>query len=764
MLPLLPAGIVEYTFTDLSPLFLERAAHQFDSYNFVEWRVLDIERSPVEQGFDLGRYDVVIAANVLHACADLRVAVTHARDLLAPSGLLLLLEGLQPQRWVDLSFGLTDGWWRFSDAELRPSYPLIDRGAWHQLLGDIGFTDLASVPEAARGSAGVGQQALIVARAPMRPRRWSLLGGPRDVAEHLTALLRLRGDTVTCLTAERSVPPPAADHWIYLDAIGLADATNTQDRSEQCAESAVARPLGALAQLAGTGNAGKAWLVTQGAHSVQGQVAAAGRWQAPLWGVGRVFALEHPTRWGGLVDLPPDVGAADFARTLLDAIDSDDGEDQSAWRHDQRFVCRLIPAPMPTAPPLRLRTDATYLITGGFGGLGLLVARWLVEHGAQHVALLGRRPNMSAPGVRAIVALGAQVIGLAGDVADRAALQTAVAQIARQAPPVRGVLHLAAEFNTARISELTVPQIQATLRPKLAGTLALEELARAAPLDFLVLFSSTTALLGAAGLAHYAAANLFLDATAEQFQGRGTRLLSVNWGTWEAMRLASQVEQQSFREAGLEPMGQIEALSALGQLMSSGATTNAVLARVDWAQLKALHEARRERPLLRRLGQAPVTATHKSALDDHAVVTFAQRIAAAPARLRLDLLIEHVQQEVARVLALPDKAPVAPTVGLFDLGMDSLMAVELKRRLERSVGFPLPSTLTFNYPNACALAGFLESQIMAAPRPPHSGNTPARSADTETVPATVPADLQSLDELSEEELEMRLKSRLDLLR
>ena len=130
VLPLLPADRVEYTFTDLSPLFLERAAEPFAAFPFVRRALLDVERDPVSQGFEAGAYDVVIAANVLHATADLRQAVRHAHRLLAPGGLLLLLEGVAPERWVDLTFGLTEGWWRFSDQALRPDYPLIGRRAW----------------------------------------------------------------------------------------------------------------------------------------------------------------------------------------------------------------------------------------------------------------------------------------------------------------------------------------------------------------------------------------------------------------------------------------------------------------------------------------------------------------------------------------------------------------------------------------------------------------------------------------------------------
>src|SRR5690606_31305742 len=160
--------------------------------------------------------------------------------------------------------------------------------------------------------------------------------------------------------------------------------------------------------------------------------------------------------------------------------------------------------------------------------LGLRVARWLVENGARHIALLGRRPEHGTPALRELQAMGATVHALQADVADASSLAAALAQLARQAPPLRGVLHAAAALSAAPLAELSAEQVAAMLAPKLGGTALLERLTRGLPLDFRVLFSSTTALLGASGLAHYAAANTALDAAA-QTQGGAGRWLSVNW-------------------------------------------------------------------------------------------------------------------------------------------------------------------------------------------------------------------------------------------
>jgi acyl transferase domain-containing protein/acyl carrier protein len=758
VLPLLDGTRTDYTFTDLSPLFLERAAEAFRAYPFVARQMLDIERDPQGQGFAKGRYDIVVAANVLHACADLAQAVRHARWLLADGGQLLLLEGLVRSRWVDLSFGLTDGWWRFTDAALRTDYPLIARAAWQQLLAQNGFGAIAMHPP--EGSGARAQQALIAAQAAAPARRWHLAGGPLPIVQALQLRLQAHGHAVTTGGAGE-LPAAPVDACVYLGAL---EAVPDDDAAavSHCESHAVQKPLAQLAHAAR--GAGRIWLVTQGVQRLPGDAATpAARWSAPLWGLARGFALEHPQCWGAVIDLPPAAAPDVAADALLRSFDADDDEDQVAWRGGVRHAARLVQQPLtPTLTPApTLRGDVSYLVSGGFGGLGLQVAGWLADQGVRHLALLGRRPDADAPALQALRARGVQVLAIAADVADAAQLNTLPQRLLdAHAPPLAGIFHLAADLGAAPIAELDAARVHAMLRPKVAGTVALQALARAHRIELLVLFSTTTALLGAAGLAHYAAANAFLDASAEHASA-GTHTLSINWGTWEAMRLASVSDRQQFRAAGLLPMRNADALAAMGRLLGARATRG-VVAAVDWPQLKALHEARRARPLLRRIGAAEPALPKSSVAPAHsAAQALIERLRAAPAAQRRDLLVDFVQTQVSAVLALPEPGSVALHTGLFDLGMDSLMAVELKRRLERGVGKPLPSTLTFNYPNVSALALFLDNQL---------ADTLVQAAGrdaTTAAPAWAAAETSAtgeLDALSDEELETRLMAALEKAR
>ncbi len=165
ILPHLPAGQTEYVFTDLSPVFMGKARQKFGNYPYVQYQILDIEQEPEAQGFAAHQYDVVVAANVLHATTDLRQSLKSILQLLAPGGLLVLMEGTARQRWLDLIFGLTEGWWKFCDRDLRPSYPLLSAYQWQELLQSSGFREVASLPSTSQMFAVLPQQAVIVAEA-----------------------------------------------------------------------------------------------------------------------------------------------------------------------------------------------------------------------------------------------------------------------------------------------------------------------------------------------------------------------------------------------------------------------------------------------------------------------------------------------------------------------------------------------------------------------------------------------------------------------
>jgi len=434
-------------------------------------------------------------------------------------------------------------------------------------------------------------------------------------------------------------------------------------------------------------------------------------------------------------------------------------------------VARLARASAPAFAVPPVRDDGSYLITGGLGGLGLKVARWLFDRGARHLVLTGRRglpgreawpsldpdtePGRNVAAVRAMETAGAVVEVHAVDVSDRPAMETLFARFGGEWPELRGIVHAAVAMSQCPLRDLDEATLAGMLASKVAGTRNLLALGAGKPLDFAVLFSSTTALLGAGGLAHYAAANAYLDAVAHERRAAGIPVTSVNWGTWDEMRVASADDRRGFLEAGLRPMASARALEALGAVISAGIPQISV-ASIDWESLRSLYEARRRRPFLARLGSSGTKAT--SARPRGAKRDLPSRLSGVSANERKDIVLAFVQGEVARILGIPKPEGIDPDQGLFDMGLDSLMAVDLKSRLETGVGQPLPSTLTFNYPSVGALSNFLLQDVLGdAAEPVLASAREARPAEEAVASRDPEADL------SEEELAALLRQKLDQL-
>ena len=440
------------------------------------------------------------------------------------------------------------------------------------------------------------------------------------------------------------------------------------------------------------------WLITRGAQAAGEASLPLSVAQAPLWGLGRVIAQEHPTFWGGLVDLEPEASLPDAAaRQLWEEISGADGEDQLAFRQGRRHVGRLV-RQRPSAPqsPVRWRTDASYLISGGLGDLGLLVARWMVEQGARRLILLGRtklppRSNWSSvktgsrlarqiAAIRELESLGADVHLASVDVADEGALSGFLDEYRAEGwPPIRGVVHAAGVLQDGLLVQLDAAALKKVLRPKVMGGWLLHRLLQDDALDFFILFSSAASVLGQPGQGNYAAANAFLDSLAHHRQAQGRPALSINWGAWAGEGFADSVggKRLAARLAllGISSIAPKQALEVLGRLLGQSAT-QVVAVPVDWKQFREVYPAGSASLLLSELAREeaevprPVgrTSERRDAL-----------LAAEPAERR-QLLQSYLCEQVARVLGLsPAKLDVQQP--LSHLGLDSLMAVELKNRI-----------------------------------------------------------------------------------
>jgi len=495
------------------------------------------------------------------------------------------------------------------------------------------------------------------------------------------------------------------------------------------------------------GAALRLWLVTRGAVAAGGPAEPAVAQQAALWGLGRVIANEHPELWGGLIDLGPEAGAA-AAQGLYDALLAGDGEDQVALRDGARRGARLARARFTAGAPARLRPDATYLITGGLGGLGLVLARWMLANGARSLALLGRRPldQAAAQALHDLARDGARIVYLQADVADSAALAAALAQLAQTMPPLRGIVHAAGVLDDAALLGQRWEGFTRVMSAKLAGAWNLHRQTAGLELDLFVLCSSASALLGTPGQANYAAANAFLDALAQLRRAAGLAALSIDWGRWGEVGLATEATRsQQLERRGIAAMAPALGAAAFGRLLGH-AGAQVTLADIDWQAFLGQLPRTEATPLFRELAGAD-TPEEPAAAQADLLRAIEQ---ALPVR-RYELLLEHVRGCVAAVLRFEGVEQVVPGQGFFQLGMDSLTALELKNRLGRSLGRAFPSTLTFDYPTAAALTRHLLAELV-----PATADAPPATSDPE-------AELAALEQLTRDDLKALLDAELDAI-
>lgn len=733
VLPDLKGKDVAWTFTDMSPVFLTKAREKFHAFTGVDYRLLNVERDPAEQGFEMGSFDIVLAANVLHATANLRETVAHARQLLRPGGMLVLIEGSRPDRWLDLTFGLTDGWWRFADRDLRPDHPLVSCETWQELLREQGLNASRAIQYTDRYGAR-SQQVLLAAcadstetasseAAPGR-RRWLILADRSGVGAALEEILRSRsevcerieqvGEAFDLQAALASSGAGSPDDELQVVYLGSLNAAGTQNGMEFCAQT----PVRLIQKLSAGKQSAKLWLVTRGAQSARGSAASAeSALQAMAWGIGRVLGLEQPALLRRLIDLDPESGPEESAEMLFRELTQLDAEDQIAYRRGERLAPRLRSLPSEALGDTRtqLRPDGSYLVTGAFGNVGRRVTRWLAESGAGHLVLVSRAgadldgepvEQERARFVEELRRLGAAVTVVAGDVASPETVERAFGLFGNDCPPLRGVIHMATTQTMRALSELSSAELTEVLRPKVLGGWLLARAMQGHSPDFFVNFSSTTALLGARDMAAYAAANHFLDRFAAAQRARGCPMISVNWGAW-----LTSADSESLRAMGLVPMPAEKLLAWLPRILGS-ARAEVMMADADWKTVRALYESRRVRPMLSEVGGG------KSA-------TVGPSPAESGVRLNGSSLAEVVLAEAARVLGFRASERPPLDVPLTDLGLDSLMAVDLRNRLQAAVGRDLPSTIVFDYPTVAKLTSMMETMAWAGAR------TPSQNESTE---------------------------------
>ncbi|SCG47711.1 Acyl transferase domain-containing protein [Micromonospora rifamycinica] len=585
-----------------------------------------------------------------------------------------------------------------------------------------------------RERAGVGQWMYDVAWVP-RPVPSGRLGGrwllvtPDDDRQGwvpvVSAALARSGAEVVTLAS--TTDPLGEGH--FDGALSLLGLDESPHPTADVVPHGLASTLDLLRTLRAAPTPVPLWTLTCGAVAVGDTEHVTRPAQAMLWGLGRVAALETPHSWGGLIDLPdaPDVNAASRLTDVLAGGTADD--DQIAIRAGGVLARRLVRSPVTGAASWR--PDGTVLVTGGLGGVGANVARWLAKEGARHLVLTGRR-GAATPGAAELqaelTALGATATVVACDVADRDQVARMLADLDPDVP-LTAVFHAAGVGDTGSLAETDPTTLGHLLAAKVDGARHLDELTRDRPLTAFVLFSSGAGVWGGSNQGGYAAANAYLDAIASWRRGNGRTATAIAWGTWDGPGMADGAAREQLTDWGLRTMPVERATAALGAVLGADRTTTTV-ADVDWERFVGTFAVARRTSLFDDIAEGGTSAPGQP--DTAATRTVEELRGLDPAQRRealLDLVLGHT----ATVLGHESADRLDVRRAFKEQGFDSLTAVELRNRMCKATGLTLPTTVVFDHPTPAGMADHLQARLFGTDLPVPVGDGQSIAADDDPI-------------------------------
>jgi myxalamid-type polyketide synthase MxaE and MxaD len=515
----------------------------------------------------------------------------------------------------------------------------------------------------------------------------------------------------------------AADGPSKYDVVYLAGAQDSSAYPESEPYTAALRECGAVQELVQAmtnrrGSLPRLWIITQGCQPTGCEEQPLALEQAPLWGLGRNLMTANPDLRCVLVDLDPDETADAQVGLLIEELTRPDCETDVAFRRGSRFVARLTHA---EAEPLNgtrlsLRAEAVYLVTEGLSGPGLSVAQWLADKGARHLLLTSKTPP-SAEAEKALAKLrerGITVHVEMIDVARREDLARVLDACGRTLPPLRGVVHAAGILDDSAWQDLGRRRLAGMVAPKTAGAWHLHELTRDQPLEFFILFSSASVLLGSEGQASYAAANAFLDGLAWYRKAMGLPALTINWGPWDTSAAVAGARRRHLEPLGVDVTPSTEALLEMETLLIHEQTRAAVVT-FNW--LRVAGDAAQRLRLLADL------ATHDpTTLTQEMISAVRQELAALEGGERKIRLQHYIDQQLSRVAGMKP-GELDPQQPLNSLGLDSLMVLDLLTDLQEKLQVPIPAEQLLAGANLDQLSTELARSLDAPPMVVESGSS-----------------------------------------
>jgi NAD(P)-dependent dehydrogenase (short-subunit alcohol dehydrogenase family)/acyl carrier protein len=624
---------------------------------------------------------------------------------------------------------MTEGWWRFADTARRQHYPLMPRAAWLSLLHDAGFR-CAALAEDGPAPTLTRQQTILVAQ---------MKGAPQSTGRSRVLFLRSKGESdllpstmvagrITLPDFVGPIPQPMTSSQLEILRAELYRRLQAADRPSSIVLE--------LRQASGELTVPDATLDNAAILLAVLQVAAAEQHPVPVFvltrcaaaveaaeeidltgsfvaGMAKTARLEHPELSIRSVDLPMQPSETD--RMLLARLINNPGREHAlALRGGKLFAPRLLPLGgqhSPQEQPVQLIAGATYLVTGAYGGLGFRTVQWMVEHGADSIVMVGRtRPSPQiGEAIASLRMQGVKILDLVADISDRLQVESVFRNLSESGARLHGIVHTAGTLDDATLLQQTPERLAKVFAAKVQGSWHLHEFSRRLPLDFFVLFGSAASVLGSPGQSNHSAVNSFLDALSHFRQREGLPSITVAWGAWSSIGAATRMKNVGrAARPGLGAFSPEKGIELLEQAISSGKPEVAALS-IDWSAFLGPGQAQRDWSFFERLSVVPPGENHPVTEPVEMLIS---RLESSPAENRLHVIKQHLQARIQAVLQTEAGVVLHEEQPLAELGLDSLMSLELKNGLQKELGFTLPANFFFEYPTLGMAATFLSARLV----------------------------------------------------
>ena len=711
------AGIdIHYTFTDISPTFVRDAEARFGE-QILHYTLIDIEDDPVRQGLDASGYDIILCANVLHATCNLNASLLNINRVAAFGADLILLEGNGRQMWLDLTFGLTDGWWHFNDSRTITNYPLWDEAEWQDGLMNAGFEMTAIKPE----EVGLPQQVYVAhkIRASSRESECCAVVGADSSLVNLLASQLSAGGIGEVLAYENQVTPDEVCaqfltkqrsdlRLVWLDSgttvhfdpassgSGWLDQSEAVLSAIKLASTVIEKTVCSFDYVR--------------LHQTGESVTTASFENAALKTLGMESQI-GTIRYIQVDDL------ASGAQEILSDTKAPCILIEKGQRQIRQIAKYAVPAQ--DSPGVLQTNSDSHIITGGNSGLATPLVQWLVGQGARRIDLLLR--GTAAPHTLRWMELaynaGCNVVVHDCDLRDLDKVSTSVASMREDGVGTACIYHLAGILDNRLIKEQDRNSLASTINTKVGGLVNLIGAFGMENVPRMVLYSSAAAVIGSQGQLNHSLANAALDQIAAELVAKDCNVLSIGWGPWSEIGVASKGEMVARMEAlGIAPFSRDLGRTICAYLMENMAKGHVVPLQVDWSHFADITGdifVNRETQALRG---GLIRHTSKQDITDLPFSSAAGLIALGP-EIRITEMCRILCQLMEVALNLP-RDTINSNDMIHDVGVDSLIAIEIRTRLNKIYGIELPIKLFLENITITNIAHSVIEQLQSVTRTP----------------------------------------------